>query len=125
MPRPCVEGQGTGHPAQVMRRVGSGVTIAAASAHGASEADRGAGDHRARTRRPALHRRAAALKGRDTNRLFVYRKEGAMGKLMKQAEKFAKSPKAKDLEKKMLRKAKDPETRAKISKRFGKLRKKA
>ena len=65
------------------------------------------------------------LKGPDTNRLFVYRKEGAMGKLMKQAEKFAKSPKAKDLEKKMLRKAKDPETRAKISKRFGKLRKKA
>jgi hypothetical protein len=48
-----------------------------------------------------------------------------MGKLMKQAEKFAKSPKSKDLEKKMLRKAKDPKTRAKISKRFEKLRKKA
>ena len=48
-----------------------------------------------------------------------------MGNLMKQAEKFAKSPKAKDLEKKMLRRAKDPETRAKISKRFAKLRKKA
>ena len=48
-----------------------------------------------------------------------------MGKLMKQAEKFAKSPKAKDLEKKMLRKAKDPKARAKISKRFGKLRNKA
>jgi len=48
-----------------------------------------------------------------------------MGKLMNQAEKFAKSPKAKDLEKRMLRKAKDPKARAKISKRFGKVRKKA
>jgi hypothetical protein len=49
----------------------------------------------------------------------------SMGKLMKQAEKFARSPKAKDLEKKMLRKAEDPKTREKISKRFAKFRKKA
>lgn len=34
-----------------------------------------------------------------------------MGKLMKRVEEFAKSPKAKDLEKKMLRKAEDPKTR--------------
>ena len=47
-----------------------------------------------------------------------------MGKLMKQAEKFARSPKAKSLEKKMLRKAEDPKTREKISKRFAKFRKK-
>jgi hypothetical protein len=46
-----------------------------------------------------------------------------MAKLMKRVEKFAKSPKAKDLEKKMLRKAEDPATRAKIAKRFKKLRK--
>jgi len=46
-----------------------------------------------------------------------------MGKLMKRAEKFARSPKAKALEKKMLRKAEDPKTRAKIAKRFKKLRK--
>ena len=37
-----------------------------------------------------------------------------MGKLMKRAEKFARSPKAKTLEKKMLRKAEDPKTRATI-----------
>ena len=48
-----------------------------------------------------------------------------MRKLMRRAEKFAKSPKAKSLEKKMLRKAEDPKTRDKISKRFAKFRKKA
>jgi hypothetical protein len=48
-----------------------------------------------------------------------------MGKLMKRAEKFAKSPKAKSLERRMLRKAEDPNTREKISKRFAKFRKKA
>ncbi len=49
----------------------------------------------------------------------------ANGKLMKRVEEFAKSPKAKGLEKKMLRKAEDPKARAKISKRFKKLRKSA
>lgn len=48
-----------------------------------------------------------------------------MAKLMKRVEEFAKSPKAKDLEKKMLRKAEDPKTRAKIAKRFKKLRRNA
>jgi len=47
------------------------------------------------------------------------------GKLMKRVEEFAKSPKAKSLEKKMLRKAEDPKTRAKIAKRFKRLRKNA
>jgi len=47
-----------------------------------------------------------------------------MGRLMKRIEKAAKSPKAKSLKKKMIRKAKDPETKAKISKRFSKLAKK-
>jgi hypothetical protein len=42
---------------------------------------------------------------------------------MKRVEEFANSPKAKDLEKKMLRKAEDPKTRA-IAKRLKKLRKK-
>jgi hypothetical protein len=41
-----------------------------------------------------------------------------VGKLMKKIGKYAKSPKAKELEKKMLSKAKDPKTRAKISKGF-------
>src|ERR671913_2423015 len=53
------------------------------------------------------------------------RKETLMAKLMKRVEEFAKSPKAKGLEKKMLRKAEDPKTRAKIAKRFKKLRKNA
>jgi hypothetical protein len=44
----------------------------------------------------------------------------AMGKFMKNIEKFAKSPKAKAIEKKMVRKAKDPKTQAKVSKRFKK-----
>lgn len=43
-----------------------------------------------------------------------------MGKFMKNIENFAKSPKAKAIEKKMVRKAKDPKTQAKISKRFKK-----
>jgi hypothetical protein len=47
-----------------------------------------------------------------------------MGRLMKQVEEAAKSPKAKSLEEKMIRKAKDPQTRTKISKRFKKLAKK-
>jgi hypothetical protein len=40
-----------------------------------------------------------------------------MAKLVKRVEEFAESPKAKDLEKKMLRKAECPKTRAKIAKR--------
>jgi hypothetical protein len=43
-----------------------------------------------------------------------------MGKLMSRIQKAAKSPKAKKLEKDMVRKAKDPKTQAKISKRFRK-----
>jgi hypothetical protein len=46
-----------------------------------------------------------------------------MAKPRKQVEEFAKSPKAKSLEKKMLRRAEDPKTREKIAKRFKKLRK--
>ena len=45
-----------------------------------------------------------------------------MGKLMSRIEKAAKSPKAKSLEKDMMRKAKDPKTQAKISKGFRKLK---
>jgi hypothetical protein len=41
-----------------------------------------------------------------------------MAKLVKRVEEFAESPKAKDLEKKMLRKAECPKTRAKIAKRL-------
>jgi hypothetical protein len=44
-----------------------------------------------------------------------------MGKLMRRIGKAAKSPKAKKLEKEMVRKAKDPKTQAKISKGFRKL----
>jgi hypothetical protein len=51
------------------------------------------------------------------------RKDPIMAKLLKQVEEFAKSPKAKELEKKMLRKAEDPKTRAKIAKQFKKFRK--
>jgi hypothetical protein len=47
-----------------------------------------------------------------------------VGKLMKKIEKAAKSPKAKKLERKMIDKAKDPKTKAKISKRFRRLREK-
>ena len=47
-----------------------------------------------------------------------------MGRLMKRVAEAAKSPKAKKLEKEMLRKAKDPAARAKISSRFRKLSKK-
>jgi hypothetical protein len=49
---------------------------------------------------------------------------GEMGRLMRRVAEAAKSPKAKSLEKDMIRKAKDPQTRAKISKRFKKLSKK-
>lgn len=45
-----------------------------------------------------------------------------MGKLMRKIKKAAKSPKAKELEKKMMNKAKNPKTKAKISKRFQKFR---
>jgi hypothetical protein len=45
-----------------------------------------------------------------------------MGKLMGKIKKAANSPKAKGLEKKMVRKAKDPKTQAKISKGFRKFR---
>jgi hypothetical protein len=45
-----------------------------------------------------------------------------MGKLMRKIEQFAKSPKAKGLEKEMVRKAKDPKTKTKISKGFRKLK---
>jgi hypothetical protein len=41
-----------------------------------------------------------------------------VGKLMKKIGKYAKSPEAKKFEEKMLRKAKDPKTRARISKKF-------
>jgi hypothetical protein len=47
-----------------------------------------------------------------------------MGRLMQRVKEAAQSPQAKSLEKKMIRKAKDPQTRAKISKRFRKLAKK-
>ena len=45
-----------------------------------------------------------------------------MGKLMKKIGKYAKSPEAKKLEGKMIRKAKDPQTKAKISKEFKRLK---
>jgi hypothetical protein len=45
-----------------------------------------------------------------------------MGKLMKRIEKAAKSPKAKKLERDMVRKAKDPKTQAKVSEQFRKFR---
>lgn len=45
-----------------------------------------------------------------------------MGKLMRKIRKAAKSPKAKEAEKKLMRKAKDPKTKAKISKRFRELK---
>jgi len=48
-----------------------------------------------------------------------------MAGLMKRIEKAAKSPKAKKLEKEMMDKAKDPQTKAKISKSFKKLTKKS
>lgn len=41
---------------------------------------------------------------------------------MKKIKKAAKSPKAKQLEKKMMNKAKDPKTKAKISDGFRKLK---
>ena len=41
---------------------------------------------------------------------------------MSRIQKAAKSPKAKKLEKDMVRKAKDPKTQAKISKSFKKLK---
>jgi hypothetical protein len=53
------------------------------------------------------------------------RRMSGMGGLMKRIEEAAKSPKAKSLEKKMIRKAKDPQTRAKISKGFRKWTKKS
>ncbi len=43
-----------------------------------------------------------------------------MGRLMKRVEEAAKSPKAKSLEKKIICKAKDTQTKAKISKHFRK-----
>jgi hypothetical protein len=45
-----------------------------------------------------------------------------MGKLMSRIQKAAKSPKAKRLEKEMVRKAKDPKTQAKISDGFRKFK---
>ena len=47
-----------------------------------------------------------------------------MGRLMKKIKLAAESPKAKRLEREMMVKAKDPQTRAKISKGFRKLAKK-
>ena len=78
----------------------------------------------ARTQRSPLVG-APGLAGAWIDRLLVREGGMQMGKLMKRAEKFARSPKAKTLEKKMLRKAEDPKTREKISKRFAKFRKKA
>ena len=43
---------------------------------------------------------------------------------MKRIERAAKSPEAKKIEKEMVLKAKDPKTRAKVSKGFRKLRSK-
>ncbi|MFB9357591.1 hypothetical protein [Actinoplanes nipponensis] len=43
---------------------------------------------------------------------------------MSRLQKAAKSPKAKELEKEMMRKAKDPKTQAKLSKGLRKLRSK-
>jgi hypothetical protein len=45
-----------------------------------------------------------------------------MGKFMNRIKKAAKSPKAKKLEREMVRKAKDPKTQAKISQGFRKLK---
>ena len=45
-----------------------------------------------------------------------------MGKLMKRIEKAATSPKAKKLEREMVRKAKDPKTQAKVSRGFRRFR---
>ena len=74
----------------------------------------------------STRRSAQAGAGRAwIDRLIVREGRTQMGKLMKRAEKFARSPKAKTLEKKMLRKAEDPKAREKISKRFAKFRKKA
>lgn len=47
-----------------------------------------------------------------------------MGKLMQKVRTAARSPKAKKLEKEMVRKAKDPKTQAKISREFRKVRSK-
>jgi len=44
-----------------------------------------------------------------------------MGKLKSKIERAANSPKAKKLEREMIRKAKDPKTQAKVSKGFRKL----
>jgi hypothetical protein len=54
----------------------------------------------------------------------VHPKEGrtAMGKFMRRIQKAAKSPEAKKLEKEMVRKAKDPKTRAKVSEGFRKFK---
>lgn len=49
---------------------------------------------------------------------------GRDGTADERVEEAAKSPKAKSLEKKMIRKAKDPQTKAKISKHFRKFAKK-
>lgn len=45
-----------------------------------------------------------------------------MGKLGKRMSKFAHSPKGQKMRAKMLRTAKDPKTRAKLEKKFGKKR---
>ena len=45
-----------------------------------------------------------------------------MGKLGKRISKFARSPKGKKMRDDVLRKAKDPKTRARLKKKFGKKR---
>jgi hypothetical protein len=55
-------------------------------------------------------------------RVHLTEGQDAMGKLMNKIKKAAKSPKAKELEKKMVSKAKDPKTKDKIAKRFRKLK---
>jgi hypothetical protein len=45
-----------------------------------------------------------------------------MGKLGKRMAKFARSPKGQKMRDQVLRKAKDPKTRAKLKKKFGKKR---
>jgi hypothetical protein len=72
-------------------------------------------------RRPLILDQDATRSGRSRD---VDEEVGCMGRLMKRIEEASKSPKAKRLEEKMIRKAQDPQTKAKISKRFRKLAKK-
>ena len=59
---------------------------------------------------------------RDLRQISLKDGKDAMGKLMKKIGKYAKSPEAKKFEQKMMRKAKDPQAKAKISKGFKRLK---